>query len=449
MPFEKSTVQAFSKIENYNSSAILFQEAKQCMSGGVNSPVRAFKSVDMEPFFIKEGKGPFLYTEDNRQLIDCVCSMGPSIHGHKHPYLQAAIQTALELGTGFWMPHKSEISLAKAIIKWVPCAEKVRFCNSGTEAAMSALRLARGYTGRNKIIKFTGAYHGHVDSLLVKAGSGASCLGCPDSAGVPPSYTQDTLLISFNNLDTLEHTFEAYAEEVAAVIIEPYMANCGLILPLPGFLKKLRDLCTKHGALLIFDEVITGFRISLGGVQEKENIMPDLCILGKIMGGGLPAGAICGKSEIMDYFAPLGPVYQAGTMSGNPLVMAAGLASLDLLAQTNPYPALEANTLVLKKAILEAAKIKGIPIQVPMAGSIFSIFFSEHPINSYEEAVRFNQTQFFKPLFKNCLQAGLFIAPSAYEVSFLSTEHKSKVTEKTAEILYKSILNIDISYGQN
>lgn len=422
------------------SSEELFTRAKSLIPGGVNSPLRAFKSVGGHPFFVKEGQGAILKTVDGQTLIDCVCSMGPAIHGHNHPYIKSAIEHTLKNGIGFWMPHPIEVQMAQTIHRLVPCAEKIRFCNSGTEATLTAIRLARGYTQRKKIIKFTGAYHGHVDALLVKAGSGASCLSCPDSAGIPNEHTQDTLLVPFNDFEALESIFKNNAD-IAALILEPYMANCGLILPHSGFLKKVRQLCTQYKTVLIFDEVITGFRVSLGGVQAKDGILPDLTTLGKIIGGGLPVGALCGKQEIMDYLAPLGPVYQAGTMSGNPLALSAGLAALELLEEYSPYSKLEANTQLIKNSILEAAHIKGISIQVPTQGSIFSIYFSPTCVHNYEEALQ-THTQHFKPFFLSCLKQGLFIAPSAYEVSFISTAHTSEHIEQIAAIAYKSILSL-------
>jgi glutamate-1-semialdehyde 2,1-aminomutase len=302
-----------------NQSQVLFEKAQKLIPGGVNSPVRAFRSVGGSPFFTKQAKGAKLTTADDQELIDYVCTWGPAIHGHDHPKIREAIADALTKGTSFGTPGPAEVEMAELICEVVPSVEKVRMCNSGTEATMSAIRLARGFTGRDKIIKFAGCYHGHVDSLLVKAGSGAITLGNPDSAGVPSSFAEQTIVLPYNNLEAVTETFTNHGDEIAAIIVEPFPANCGLILPLPGYLQGLRDLCTKHKSVLIFDEVMTGFRLSIGGVQQETGITPDLTAMGKIIGGGLPVGAIGGKREIMDHFAPLGPVYQAGTLSGNPL----------------------------------------------------------------------------------------------------------------------------------
>ncbi|RME67795.1 MAG: glutamate-1-semialdehyde 2,1-aminomutase, partial [Verrucomicrobia bacterium] len=316
------------------TSEQLFQRALQLIPGGVNSPVRAFRSVGGTPFFTERADGATLTTVDGRSLIDYVCTWGPAIHGHNNPVIREAVQAALERGTSFGTPGPAEVEMAELIVSMVPSIEKVRMCNSGTEATMSCIRLARGFTGRSKIVKFSGCYHGHVDSLLIKAGSGALTLGNPDSAGIPEAFARETIVLPFNDTAALEAAFAEYGSEIAGVILEPYPANVGLILPRPGFLQHLRDLCSKHGAVLIFDEVMTGFRVAPGGVQEREGITPDLTALGKIIGGGLPVGAFGGRAEIMDHLAPLGPVYQAGTLSGNPLAMAAGIAALRLLRET-------------------------------------------------------------------------------------------------------------------
>src|SRR5580692_8046506 len=319
----------------------LFARALQLMPGGVNSPVRAFRSVGGAPFFVKAARGATLITADDRELIDFVCTWGPAIHGHNHPRIKAAIAAALENGTSFGTPNPYEVEMAELITRFVPSIEKVRMCNSGTEATMSAVRLARGFTGRDKIIKFSGCYHGHSDSLLVKAGSGALTHGHPDSAGVPAAFANETIVVAYNDPAGLDAAFAANPGAVAAVIVEPYPANVGLILPEPGYLARMRAACTANGALLIFDEVMTGFRLARGGVQEIAGVVPDLTALGKIIGGGLPVGAFGGREDIMDMLAPLGPVYQAGTLSGNPLAMAAGIAALELLEEHKPYPALE------------------------------------------------------------------------------------------------------------
>ncbi len=320
------------------TSEQLFARARQLIPGGVNSPVRAFRSVGGAPFFVKSATGATLTTADDRDLIDFVCTWGPAIHGHNHPRIKAAIAEALDHGTSFGTPNPYEVEMAELIVALVPSIEKVRMCNSGTEATMSAIRLARGFTRRDKIIKFSGCYHGHSDSLLIKAGSGALTHGNPDSAGVPASFARETVVLPFNNRDAVTAAFAANPGQIACIILEPYPANVGLILPEPGYLAFLREQCTSNGAVLIFDEVMTGFRVAKGGVQEIERIKPDLTTLGKIIGGGLPVGAFGGRAEIMDNLAPVGPVYQAGTLSGNPLAMAAGITALKMLKEEEPYP---------------------------------------------------------------------------------------------------------------
>ena len=319
----------------------LFARALQLMPGGVNSPVRAFRSVGGSPFFVKSASGAELTTADGRTLIDFVCTWGPAIHGHNHPRIRAAIAAALEHGTSFGTPNPLEVEMAELIVRFVPSIQKLRMCNSGTEATMSAVRLARGFTGRDKLVKFSGCYHGHSDSLLMKAGSGALTHGHPDSAGIPAAFARETIVLPFNDRAALDEAFAAYPGQIAGVILEPYLGNIGFVQPDPGYLQHVRAACTRHGALLIFDEVMTGFRLAKGGVQELEKITPDLTTLGKIIGGGLPVGAFGGRAEIMDRLAPLGPVYQAGTLSGNPLAMAAGIAALRLLEELNPYARLD------------------------------------------------------------------------------------------------------------
>jgi glutamate-1-semialdehyde 2,1-aminomutase len=319
----------------------LFARALQLMPGGVNSPVRAFRSVGGTPFFVKAARGATLITADDRELIDFVCTWGPAIHGHNHPRIKAAIAAALENGTSFGTPNPSEVEMAELIVRFVPSIQKVRMCNSGTEATMSAIRLARGFTRRDKIIKFAGCYHGHSDSLLIKAGSGALTHGNPDSAGVPASFARETVVLPYNDRAALDAAFAANPGQIACVIIEPYCGNVGFIMPDAGYLAYLRAITAQHGTVLIFDEVMTGFRIAKGGVQERENIVPDLTCLGKIIGGGLPVGAVGGRTDIMDQHAPLGPVYQAGTISGNPLALAAVIAVLNILDELNPYARLD------------------------------------------------------------------------------------------------------------
>ena len=421
-----------------STSAQLFARAQQLIPGGVNSPVRAFRSVGGAPFFTKRADGAHLHTADGADLIDFVCTWGPAIHGHNDPDVRAAIASALENGTSFGTPNPYEVEMAELIIELVPSVEKVRMCNSGTEATMSAIRLARGYSGRNKIIKFAGCYHGHVDSLLVKAGSGALTLGNPDSAGIPASFAAETIVLNYNDADGLREAFAQGGDDIAAIIVEPYPANCGMILPDEGYLELLRELCTANQSVLIFDEVMTGFRLALGGVQERIGITPDLTAMGKIIGGGLPVGAFGGKAEIMDHLAPLGPVYQAGTLSGNPLAMAAGIAALKKLKDTKPYPLFETMGAQICHALLDAAAEKGLPLQVPQAGSMFAIFFAEKPIRKLDDATS-SQTEHFNKLFKYALDHGVYLPPSAYETCFISTAHKGADIEQAAEVLAEGI----------
>lgn len=421
-----------------NQSQSLFERAKRVIPGGVNSPVRAFRSVGGTPFFTERASGSKLYTSDSRELIDYVCTWGPAIHGHDHPVIREAIEQALAKGTSFGTPGPAEVEMAELIVQLVPSAQKVRMCNSGTEATMTAIRLARGYTSKTKVIKFAGCYHGHVDSLLVKAGSGALTLGNPDSAGVPASLAAETLVLPYNDLEALKNCLEESSDQIAAVIVEPYPANCGLILPLSGYLQSMRELCSKHEVVLIFDEVMTGFRIGLGGVQERTEIIPDLTAMGKIIGGGLPVGALSGKQEIMDFLAPDGPVYQAGTLSGNPLAMAAGIASLKLLMESSPYERLEKMGSRISAGLSSLAKERGIPLQVPQVGSMFCLFFSEGPIHRFEDALGSNH-QLYKTFFHECLDAGIYLPPSSYETCFLSAAHQEDEIDRTLECFSKSL----------
>jgi glutamate-1-semialdehyde 2,1-aminomutase len=405
-----------------NQSIELFERAKKIIPGGVNSPVRAFRSVGGTPFFTKKASGCHLTTADDQQLLDYVCTWGPAIHGHDHPKVREAIASALNRGTSFGTPGPDEVEMAELIVDIVPSVQKVRMCNSGTEATMSSIRLARGFTGKSKIIKFAGCYHGHVDSLLVKAGSGALTFGNPDSAGIPESFAKETIVLPYNDLSAVELAFSQTQEGIAAIIVEPYPANCGFILPHEGYLEGLRALCSKHQSVLIFDEVMTGFRIGLGGVQERTGVTPDLTAMGKIIGGGLPVGAFGGKAEIMDHLAPLGPVYQAGTLSGNPLAMAAGIASLKLLRESMPYEKLEQLGSQLAQGVAEIAREHSIPLQVPQVGSMYCLFFSENPVCNYEDALS-SDAEIFKKLFQHCLKNGVYLPPSAYETCFISAAH--------------------------
>ena len=420
------------------SSDQLFARALQLIPGGVNSPVRAFRSVGGAPFFVKAARGATLITADDRELIDFVCTWGPAIHGHNHPRIRAAIAEALENGTSFGTPNPYEVEMAELIVRFFPSIQKVRMCNSGTEATMSALRLARGFTKRDKIIKFAGCYHGHSDSLLIKAGSGALTHGHPDSAGVPASFAQETVVVPYNDRAALDAAFAANQQQIAGVILEPYCGNVGFIMPDPGYLEFVREVCTREGSVLIFDEVMTGFRIARGGVQEKEGITPDLTCLGKIIGGGLPVGAFGGRREIMNMLAPLGPVYQAGTLSGNPLAMAAGIAALQLLDELNPYDRLDSLGRQLRNAVLSAAHDKGLSIQVPQCGSMFSIFFTPTPVRDLATAMQ-GDAQLFNRFFHACLQHDVYLAPSAYEAGFLSTAHEGAAIDRACEVLASSI----------
>ncbi|MBT3638545.1 MAG: glutamate-1-semialdehyde 2,1-aminomutase [Opitutae bacterium] len=415
-----------------NQSEELFERAKKLIPGGVNSPVRAFRSVGGSPFFTKKASGCRLTTADDRELIDYVCTWGPAIHGHDHQVIREAVAEALAKGTSFGTPGPAEVEMAELLVEIVPSVEKVRMCNSGTEATMSSIRLARGFTGRSKIIKFAGCYHGHVDSLLVKAGSGALTLGNPDSAGIPESFAKETIVLPYNDLQSVQDAFAQSGEDIAAIIVEPYPANCGLILPEDGYLEGLRKACSDNGAVLIFDEVMTGFRLGIGGVQERTGVTPDLTAMGKIIGGGLPVGAFGGKVEIMDCLAPLGPVYQAGTLSGNPLAMAAGIASLRMLKDTPPYERLEQLGAMLARGIREAAEKKGIALQVPQVGSMFCLFFSESPVGNFEQALA-TDADAFKKVFQACLANGIYLPPSAYETCFISAAHGEDEISRTLE----------------
>jgi glutamate-1-semialdehyde 2,1-aminomutase len=413
-------------------SESLFEKAKKLIPGGVNSPVRAFRSVGGSPFFTKRANGCHLTTVDGQELIDYVCTWGPAIHGHNHPRIREAISNALEQGTSFGTPGPAEVEMAELITEVVPSVEKVRMCNSGTEATMSCIRLARGYTGKSKIIKFAGCYHGHVDSLLVKAGSGALTLGNPDSAGVPDSLARETIVLPYNDEQAVEDALLENKDEIAAIIIEPFPANCGLILPKPGYLEKLRSLCTANKVLLIFDEVMTGFRLGIGGVQERTGVTPDLTAMGKIIGGGLPVGALGGKTEIMDYLAPLGPVYQAGTLSGNPLAMAAGIESLRILKEENPYESMEKMGTMLAVGIIEIAKSHGIALQVPQAGSMLCFYFSESQVDNFDQAIACKHER-FNTIFQKLLSSGVYLPPSSYETCFLSSQHNEEIISLTLE----------------
>ena len=422
-------------------SESLFARAQQLIPGGVNSPVRAFRSVGGTPFFTKSAQGATLTTADGRELIDFVCTWGPAIHGHNHPRIKAAIADALENGTSFGTPNPYEVEMAELIVKFFPSIQKVRLCNSGTEATMSAIRLARGFTKRDKIIKFAGCYHGHSDSLLIKAGSGALTHGHPDSAGIPAAFAQETVVLRYNDTAAVDAAFAANPGKIACIILEPYIGNVGFIKPDAGYHAYLRKACTANGALLIFDEVMTGVRLARGGVQELEKIVPDLTCLGKIIGGGLPVGAVGGRADIMDCLAPLGPVYQAGTLSGNPLAMAAGIASLKLIDELSPYEKLDALGRQVCSAALAAAKSKGLALQAPQVGSMFSLFFTPTPVRDYETALT-SDSKLFNRFFHACLEGGIYLPPSAYESWFLSTAHEGPTVDRACEVIASSIRSL-------
>ena len=405
-------------------SIVAFERAQKCIPGGVNSPVRAFKSVGMNPVFVKKAKGTTITDLDGNQYIDCLASWGPMLFGHAHERILQAISDAAVNGTSFGAPSQYETEMAERIVKMVPSIEMVRMVSSGTEATMSAIRLARGFTGREAFVKFAGNYHGHGDSFLIKAGSGAMTLGIPNSPGITKGTAKDTLMAEYNNLASVEALFREKGNEIAAVIIEPVAGNMGVVVPTKEFLKGLRDLTTKYGALLIFDEVITGFRLAKGGAQEYFGILPDLTTLGKIIGGGLPVGAYGGRKEIMEMMAPVGPVYQAGTLSGNPLAMAAGIAMLSMIEETpDLYSELERKAAKLEAGILENLKNTGIKGVVNRVGSMMTLFFTDAPeVNNLDEAMTAD-TDRYATYFKRSLESGIYLAPSQFECLFVSYAH--------------------------
>jgi len=405
-----------------NKSEALFVEALKYIPGGVNSPVRAFRAVGGQPFFVNKAKGARVWDVDGNELIDYVCTWGPAILGHAHPKIISAIKSAADRGTSFGTPNPFEVTMAKLICKLVPSVRKVRMTNSGTEACMSAIRLARGFTKRDKIIKFDGCYHGHVDSLLVKAGSGALTFGHPDSAGVPAAFTQHTIVLPFNDTGAVKAAFRANKNKIAAIIVEPVPGNAGLYLPKPGYLEFLRKATKADGALLVFDEVMTGFRLAKGGAQERFGITPDLTCLGKIIGGGLPVGAFGGRADIMDLIAPLGPVYQAGTLSGNPLAMAAGIAALQELKSVTAHRRLEQLGAQLEAGMRDAAKSAKVPMTFNRCGSMFCGYFTGEPVWNLADAMKSDRER-FKKFFHGMLDAGIYLAPSQFESGFISTAH--------------------------
>jgi glutamate-1-semialdehyde 2,1-aminomutase len=416
----------------------LVRRAALAMPGGVNSPVRAFRAVGGEPLIVRSAAGALLETEDGRRLIDFCMSFGPLILGHAHPAVTEAIAKAAEKGTSYAVTTRAEVEMAELLQGAVPSMKRVRLVSSGTEAAMTAVRLARGFTGRSKILKFSGCYHGHADSMLVQAGSGVADLAEASSAGVPPSFAKETLVVPYNDGEAVWHAVEVHGRELAAIIVEPVAANMGLVLPRSGFLQELRRQCDLCGALLIFDEVITGFRLHFGGYQDLCGVCPDLTCLGKIIGGGLPIGALGGRADVMEQLAPLGPVYQAGTLSGNPVCVAAGMAVLGLLKDTKPYAALAEWTCGFVDAIESVARGYGVSLQIPRIGSMFSLFFSGMPVASFED-VKKSQSQDFVPLFQKLLAAGVYLPPSPFEVSFLSTAHDQSCLERAGDAFRQAL----------
>lgn len=427
-------------MRSYEKSIAAFKEAKTLMPGGVNSPVRAFKSVKMDPIFMERGKGSKIYDIDGNEYIDYVLSWGPLILGHTNDRVVEALKKVAEMGTSFGAPTLQENELAKIVRERVPSIEVVRMVSSGTEATMSALRLARGYTGRNKILKFEGCYHGHGDSLLIKAGSGVATLGLPDSPGVPEGIAKNTITVPYNDLESVKVAFEQYGEDIAGVIVEPVAGNMGVVPPLPGFLQGLRDITTENGTLLIFDEVMTGFRVGYNCAQGYFGITPDITCLGKVIGGGLPVGAYGGRAEIMEQVAPSGPIYQAGTLSGNPLAMTAGIETLSQLTPDS-YKEFERKGDILEAGLLKAAEKYDIPITVNRAGSMIGFFFTGEDVINYETAKTSN-LEYFAAYYREMANQGVFLPPSQFEGLFLSTSHSDEDIEKTiaaAEVAFSKL----------
>jgi glutamate-1-semialdehyde 2,1-aminomutase len=430
---------------NTSESARLFAEAQQVIPGGVNSPVRAFRGVGGAPRFIASGSGAWMTDVDGNRYLDYVLSWGPLALGHAHPAVVAALTEALQRGTSYGAPTKLESDLAERIIATMPAVEMVRFVNSGTEATMSALRLARAATGRDKIVKFSGCYHGHADMLLVQAGSGVATLGLPDSPGVPASATSNTLTAEYNDLTAVETLFAHYPDQIAAVIVEPIAANMGFVMPAPGFLRGIQELCQNRGALFILDEVMTGFRVAPGGAQGDWGLDPDITCLGKVIGGGLPVGAYGGKREIMRQVAPAGPMYQAGTLSGNPLAMTAGLATLRALLELGVFDAMAQTTARLVMGIEDAARSAGVPLQVGQVGSMFGYYFLKAPdgaIIDYRSAKAYADTERYAHYFHAMLERGVYLAPSQYEAGFMSASHTEADVERTLQAARESLLKL-------
>ena len=427
-----------------DKSIALFKEAKTLMPGGVNSPVRAFKNINGNPIFFERASGAYLYDADHNEYIDYIGSWGPMIMGHSHPDIVGAIKNQVELGTSYGAPTSLESDVARLIKKCIPSIEKIRMVNSGTEATMTTIRLARGFTGRNKIIKFDGCYHGHVDSLLIKAGSGVATFGLPDSPGVPADLAKYTFSCEYNNKEQFLEIFNEIKDDLAAVIVEPIAGNMGFVPGHEDFLKLLRETTSDNDSILIFDEVMSGFRVSLGGAQEIYNITPDLTALGKVIGGGLPVGAFGGKEEIMNYLAPSGPVYQAGTLSGNPLAMAGGTALLQLLIKENPFKELERNASVLLDGMKTLMIESGIPFSINRIGGMFGFFFSEELPNNINDVTKTDDV-LFSNFLNSCIRSGIYFAPSKYEAGFISAMHKDEEINRTLETV-KQIIQKGITH---
>jgi glutamate-1-semialdehyde 2,1-aminomutase len=424
-----------------SKSEELYQESRRFMPGGVNSPVRAFRGLDMAPRFIVEGRGSRIRDEDGREYIDYIGAYGPLILGHRHPAVVEALERAIERGTAFGAPTAGELELARKIACFMPSVEMVRMVNSGTEATMSALRLARAATSRDGVIKFEGCYHGHGDSFLIRAGSGALTFGVPDSPGVPEALASLTYVARYNDLDSVARVFEEQKGRVAALIVEPVAGNMGVVRPAEGFLHGLRDLCDREGALLIFDEVMTGFRVDRGGAQKLYGVRPDLTTLGKVIGGGLPVGAYGGRRDLMERVAPSGPVYQAGTLSGNPLAVAAGLAQLEALEESNGWERLEEKGAYLERGLLEILSELSLPFALNRVGSMLTLFFSEGPVKDFETATR-SDTRRHAVFFREMLERGVHLPPSQYEALFLSTAHETKDLDRTLEAAHESLRRV-------
>ena len=425
-----------------NRSESLFQQAQRHIPGGVNSPVRAFKGVGGTPVFFRRADGARMFDEDGKSYIDYIGSWGPMIVGHNHPRVIAAVQEQVKLGLSFGAPTAIEISMADKVCELVPSMDMVRMVNSGTEATMSAIRLARGYTGRDKIVKFEGCYHGHSDSLLVKAGSGALTLGVPNSPGVPADLAAHTITLTYNDLDSVRKAFAETGDEIACIIVEPVAGNMNCIPPVPGFLEGLRDICDEYDSVLIFDEVMTGFRVSLGGAQGYYGVTPDLTTLGKVIGGGMPVGAFGGRRDIMEHIAPLGPVYQAGTLSGNPVAMSAGLTVLDLITEPGFHEQLSQHVTRLLSGLQERADTAGIPFTTSQAGAMFGLFFTDQKrVERFDQVMRCDSERFGR-FFHAMLEEGVYLAPSAFEAGFISSAHSDADIEETLAAAEKAFARI-------